>query len=173
MREALPPPHVEELTPPPDPVRCCERLDRWPHRLFLDSAARGPRLGRYSFLTADPSLVVRAKGTHVECVDRSGATSAVPDADALDVVRSLLAPHRVDAVPGLPPFQGGAAGYIGYDWGLTLERLPAPLYDDLALPDVVLGLYDWVIAWDHVESRAWLISTGLPETSPDARTRRA
>jgi para-aminobenzoate synthetase component I len=28
---------------------------------------------------------------------------------------------------------------------------------------VLLGLYDWVITWDHRESTAWLISTGLPE----------
>ncbi len=34
-------------------------------------------------------------------------------------------------VPGLPPFQGGVVGYIAYDWGLTLERLPAPRFDDL------------------------------------------
>ena len=31
------------------------------------------------------------------------------------------------------------------------------------------GIYDWVLAWDHGTSRAWLISTGLPETSPAAR----
>ena len=30
-----------------------------------------------------------------------------------------------------------------------LERIPPTRYDDLALPDVMLGLYDWVIAWDH------------------------
>ena len=65
---------------------------------------------------------------------------------------------------GLPPFQGGAAGYIGYDYGAVLERLPAPRYDDLAIPDVMLGLYDWVIAWDHRLGTAWLVSTGLPET---------
>jgi para-aminobenzoate synthetase component 1 len=82
-------------------------------------------------------------------------------------------PHRADAVPGLPPFQGGAAGYIAYDWGRVLERLPAPRYDDLGLPDVLLGIYDWVLAWDHQASRAWLISTGLPETSSDRRARRA
>ncbi|MBI4265231.1 MAG: aminodeoxychorismate synthase component I [Acidobacteria bacterium] len=41
------------------------------------------------------------------------------------------------------------------------------------MPDVVLGLYDWVLAWDHVASRAWLVSTGLPEQSPLARARRA
>jgi para-aminobenzoate synthetase component 1 len=163
---------VEELVPPPDPVRCCEQLDGLSYRLFLDSAARGS-LGRHSFLAADPIAVVRSKGSHTEHLDLLNGTERVVDGDALHIARALLAPHRVTAVPELPPFQGGAAGYLAYDWGRQLERLPAPRHDDLGLPDVVLGVYDWVLAWDHQESRAWLISTGLPETSPAARTRRA
>src|SRR3989441_9278633 len=87
-------------------------------------------------------------------------------------MRTLLAPHQVEPVPELPPFQGGAAGYIGYDWGAVLVRIPRPRYDDLAIPDVVLGLYDWVIAWDHQGQRAWVISTGIPEQGT-ARTERA
>jgi len=55
----------------------------------------------------------------------------------------------------------------------VLERLPLHRYDDLALPDAVLGVYDWVIAWDHRAARAWLISTGIPETDDAARSRRA
>ena len=150
-------PFVEELTPVPAPVQCCERLEGLPYRLFLDSAASTTRLGRYSFLMADPIAVIQSTGA----------------GDALDAVRARLAPHTADPVSGLPPFQGGVAGYIGYDWGLSLERLPAPRYDDLALPDVVLGVYDWVLAWDHVTSRAWLISTGMPETAESARMSRA
>ena len=163
---------VEELVPAPDPVRCCEQLEGLPYRLFLDSAARGS-LGRHSFLAADPIAVVRSKGSHTEHLDLLNGTGRVVDGDALHIARALLAPHRVTPVPELPPFQGGAAGYLAYDWGRQLERLPAPRHDDLGLPDVVLGVYDWVLAWDHRESRAWLISTGLPETSPAARTRRA
>src|SRR2546425_7181719 len=53
-----------------------------------------------------------------------------------------------------------------------LERIPRPRYDDLAIPDVVLGLYDWVIAWDHQAQRAWVISTGIPEQGT-ARVERA
>ena len=167
-------PLVEELVPSPDPVRCCELLDGLPYRLFLDSAARGGRLGRYSFLTADPVAVVRSKGAHVECVDLpGGAARVVAAADALDALRALVAPHATAPVPGLPPFQGGAAGYLAYDWGRVLERLPVPRYDDLALPDVVFGVYDWVLAWDHDTSSTWLISTGLPETAPAGRARRA
>ena len=106
-----------------------------PYRLFLDSAAQGARLGRYSFLTADPVAVVWSKGSRTECVDfhrRQGTRHAV-EGDALDAIRALLAPHASEPVPGLPPFQGGAAGYLAYDWGRALERLPAPRHDDLAL----------------------------------------
>src|ERR1051325_9544913 len=105
---------------------------------------------------AAPVAVVRTRG----------------DRGALEAVRTLLAPHRTDPVAGLPPFQGGAAGYIAYDWGLTLERLPAPRFDDLGLDDVVIGLYDWVLAWDHVAGKAWLISTGIPAAA-DRRAARA
>jgi para-aminobenzoate synthetase component 1 len=166
-------PVVEALVPPPDPVRCCELLEGFPYRLFLDSAARGTRLGRYSFVTADPIAVVRSKGARTECLDLPGGTRRVVAGDALEAVQALLTGHASEPVAGIPPFQGGAAGYLAYDWGRVLERLPAPRHDDLALPDVVLGVYDWVLAWDHDESHAWLVSTGLPETSPAARVRRA
>ena len=85
------------------------------------------------------------------------------DGDPLSAARQLLAPFAAAPVPGLPPFQGGAAGYLGYDWGAMLERVPRAAYDDLAIPDVLLGIYDWVIAWDHRTNRAWLVSTGMPE----------
>ena len=173
MGEGRAAPLVEALTPAPDPARCCELLDGLPYRLFLDSAVRNTRLGRYSFLSADPVAIVRSKGARAEWIDLRTGVMREADGDALDAIRALVAPYRTDAVPGLPPFQGGAAGYIAYDWGRTLERLPAPFYDDLALPDVVLGLYDWVVAWDHDASSAWLISTGLPERSAAGRMRRA
>ena len=187
------PPFVEELVPPPDPVRSAELLAGLGYRLFLDSATRGGRLGRYSFLSADPVALVRSKGKRTECLGL--ASFEAPDrappqgltgswrgvsGDALEAARELLAPHAADPVPGLPPFQGGVAGYLAYEWGRLLEdRLPEPRHDDLDLPDVILGVYDWVLAWDHEPDenldggRAWLISTGLPEITPEARARRA
>jgi len=166
-------PLAEELVPAPDPIACCERIAGVPGRLLLDSAARGGRLGRFSFLTADPVAEVRSRGRRTEAVDHLTGERRVRDGDALGAVRERLAPHMLAPVEGLPPFQGGAAGYLAYDWGLTLERLPEPRFDDLGLPDVVLGIYDWVIGWDHGTGRAWLVSTGLPEPPGRARTERA
>jgi para-aminobenzoate synthetase component 1 len=117
--------------------------------------------------------VVRSRGGAIECVDRVTGALRVAAGDPLAALRALLAPHMAEPLEGLPPFQGGAAGYVAYDWGLTLERLPEPRYDDLGLPDMVMGVYDWVLAWDHALSRAWLISTGLPATGPEARRARA
>jgi para-aminobenzoate synthetase component 1 len=165
-------PLVEELVPPPEPVRCCEQLDGLAYRLFLDSATTGTRLGRFSFLSADPVTVVRSKGARTECLDLAAGTRSRRQGDALSVLRALLAPHIAEPVIELPPFQGGAAGYLAYDWGHQLERLPYPRHDDLGLSDVLLGIYDWVLAWDHVAHRAWLVSTGIPETSAAARNRR-
>jgi len=164
-------PLVQELIPVPDPVECCARLRGLPYLLFLDSARDPGRLGRYSFLAADPAIVVHGKGARAAVLDTRTGTETPLTTHALAGVRALLAPHLTEPIPDLPPFQGGAAGYLAYDWGAVLERLPSPRYDDLAIPDVIFPIYDWVIAWDHLEHRAWLISTGLPETGTEKSQR--
>ena len=155
-------PLVEPLGPTPDPAEVCQRFIDLPYLLFLDSAAAQHPDAHYSFLAADPQCVVRSKGAATEIWRRPGGGWTPVPGDAVSVARGLLPPEPVAPISGLPPFQGGIAGYIGYDWGAVLERLPRPRFDDLYIPDVILGLYDWVIAWDHRIDTAWLISTGLP-----------
>jgi len=156
--EQPPPPRIQEIVPTPDPEEVFLRLGRLPHCLFLDSALGDPVLGRYSFATADPFdyFEVPADGS-----------------DALSRLRRRMSGWKATSMPGLPPFQGGAAGLLSYDLGRSLESLARPEYDEFQVPAVAVGLYDVVVAWDHVEGRAWLISQGLPETQPRRRARRA
>lgn len=86
-----------------------------------------------------------------------------------------LQQHRADPIPDLPPFQCGLAGYIGYEYGRRLERIPAPRRDDLQLPDVQLGAYDWVVAWDHERGKGWVVvrTDGQMGGWPDGRRRLA
>jgi len=148
---------VEELLPVPAVLDVFERTSGGSYRLLLDSASDPQRLGRYSFVAVDPVCVVRSRGAVTEIVDpRTGATDAC-QGDALSVVRRLVGVPVAAQDPALPPFQCGAAGYIGYDWGATLEKLPSPRYDDLGIPDVVLAIYDSIVAWDHQAARAWRI----------------
>ena len=154
-----------------DPDHACSRFLDLPYLLFLDSAALHHPDAHYSFLTADPHSIVRSKGPLTEVWHRTTGVWTATSGDALGAARALLPADPLEPIPGLPPFQGGIAGYIGYDWGAVLERLPRPRYDDLAIPDVILGLYDWVIAWDHRINSSWLISTGLPEEANQRQAR--
>jgi para-aminobenzoate synthetase component 1 len=149
---------VVELTPAPRPWDVFVRLAGLPFPLFLDSALPHPTLARYSFVAADP--FDRLVGRHTA-------------ADPFAALAGRLAPYRGETVPGLPPFQGGAAGLFGYDLCHHVERLPRPVFDEFATPDLAVGLYDWVVAFDHVRGRAWVVSTGFPETEPGRRRARA
>jgi para-aminobenzoate synthetase component 1 len=148
---------VEELSPAMAPWEVCQRLAGLPHLVFFDSAARLP-LARYSFVTADP-------------FDWIGARGGV--ADPFTLLAERLARYRLDPLPDLPPFQGGAAGLFGYDLCHHIEDLPRPAFDDFPVPDLAVGFYDWVIGFDHAANRCWLISTGLPESDARPRARRA
>ena len=147
---------AEEWRSAPPAWEACRRLAGRPHVLFLDSAAAGP-LGRYSFVACDPFRWMTG-------------------ADGLDPFRTLETELRcfpATPIEGLPPFQGGAAGMFGYGLARWLEKLPPPGLDEFRVPELAVGLYDVVLAWDHGEGRAWKISTGRPEDDLERRRERA
>jgi para-aminobenzoate synthetase component 1 len=151
-------PLAVEICPPPDFESALLRLARQPYCLALDSALRDPRLGRYSFLMADPF---------------DHFTAAADGTDGLALLAGKLQPFSASHRADLPPLQGGAAGLLSYDLGRSLERVPPPQYDEFGFPSLAIGLYDTVLAIDHVLHRAWIISQGFPEVGPAARQRRA
>ena len=151
-------PLVEELTPAPEAEEVFLRMAGLPCCLFLDSALRHPSLGRYSFLAADPFdfVAVPADGS-----------------DALALLAERMRHFAAATVPGLPPFQGGAAGLFSYDLCRSLENVPAARVDEFQVPAMAVGFYDVVVAFDHLSGRAWIISQGLPEIEPERRRLRA
>ena len=155
-------PLVEELVPCPDPWDVARRLAHLPHLLFLDSAERHPDRGRYSYVAADP----------VDILNR--AAPADPSEDVFWDDRFDCLPILRPDIPELPPFIGGWAGLFGYHLGRAFDRQLAPRTDEFSAPDLAVGVYDWVISFDHATGRAWVVSTGVvPEDSfpEDAPTR--
>ncbi|HEX3152751.1 MAG TPA: aminodeoxychorismate synthase component I [Gemmataceae bacterium] len=153
-------PLVEELTPAPDPWDVARRLARLPHLVFFDSADRHAERGRFSYVAADP----------VEWI-----VDSTRDPRSLDPFAELarrLAAFPLETLPELPPFQGGVAGQFGYGLQHAIERIPRPRFDEFRVPDLAVGIYDWVIAFDHRVDRAWLISTGYPDNRSGRAARR-
>ncbi len=153
-------PLVEELTPCPDVANALHAVCGLPNVLLLESTLCRDRIGRYSFLAADP--VAFFERQQCEFGDE-------PFGD----VRDFLQACSATTISDIPPFQGGAAGLLSYDLGHAWERLPSARKDEFQLPAMAVGVYDWVIAWDHEAGRAWVISHGFPETKQGKKTDRA
>jgi para-aminobenzoate synthetase component 1 len=161
-------PLVEELAPTLAPIDVLQHLSSLPWLIFLDSAQKQSPLARYSFITADPFDVLQARGWQAHFLN-----SPDTGADPFALLAKRLAEFGGDRRADLPPFQGGAAGLFGYDLCHHIERLPRPRFDEFGVPDMAVGLYDWVIAFDHVAERVWAVSTGWPEKDEHRRRHRA
>lgn len=153
-------PLVQELSPAPDLLQVVRALRGLPHLVVFDSAQQRRRLGRYSFVTADPLQTWQLKSVEFGC-------------DPFEPFERILPSGSQTSLPGLPPFQGGIAGLLGYELGGCFEKIPLPQIDEFQIPVLAAGWYDWVLAWDHEERRAWIISQGWPETDAARREERA
>ena len=146
-------------------------LSHHPYPFFLDSALEMPGLGRFSFAGCDPFLVLRCRGRVAETYQ--AGTVKRTDADPLDLLQETLASFPVprDSLP--IPFVGGAVGFIGYDVGRLIERLPEGPVDDTGLPDMCMAFYDAMLAFDHDQERTFAVSTGHPEPGGRRQAERA
>ncbi|MGY3487847.1 para-aminobenzoate synthetase component 1 [Bradyrhizobium sp. USDA 4011] len=158
--------HVRELQWI-EPVKALRCLAQRPHLTFLDSAAEDELLGRYSYLTCEPFSTYLVSG------GQASWNGQALTGDPWAILHDLLARYRETHRPDLPPFQGGAAGFLAYDLNRTLERLPAPSIPGLGLPQSILHFYDVVLSFDHRDHRCWIVSTGWPEKDPARRADRA
>jgi anthranilate synthase component 1 len=131
------------------PVTAFRRFDGGACGCLFESVVSGERVGRYSFLAADPFMRLEARRTTV-CVVRSADVETHEADDPLAELQQRLAAYRPARLPELPPFTGGAIGYAAYDAVRYTEHLPDAPPDDLGLPDVSFAFFDRLVVFDHV-----------------------
>lgn len=106
---------------------------------FLESDVSGPRSGRFAVLGTDPECLFRSTDQGAELLRGDGAPlEGAEGGKIFDLLRSHIAEGRGVRYPGLPPFFGGAAGYVAHEAvedfddlfhdhpGRTLPRPPVP-----------------------------------------------
>lgn len=173
-------PLVEEIPNAPSPEEAFKRLSGLPFLLFLDSAATDEIRGCHSYLAACPFEVLRTSDGITEILTSNGPevnnisyeTAGREAGDPFEFLRRRLQRWAAPHVEGLQPFQGGAAGLFGYGLAHCIENIPRPRHDEFEVPDLAIGLYDWVLAWDHSSETCRIISHGFP-AEPAGRQRQA
>ena len=145
-----------------DPVAAFRALAGQPWAMLLHSAAADPVRGRFSYAVAEPVATL-------ESVDGIVRLDGRPVAgDPFAALAAMLAGSPPAAPAGPAPFAGGAVGFIGYEAGRHLEKLPARHGNPERQPEMAFGLYDTVAVYDHVEERAW-VQAARPEAMGRAK----
>ncbi|WP_426149566.1 aminodeoxychorismate synthase component I [Pseudomonas sp. DC3000-4b1] len=129
-----------------DPSAYFAQIKDAPGAVLLDSARPVATRGRFDLLSAWPreSLAPR--------VGEPGRAFMARLRGALARLGTAQLPEGSEL-----PFAGGLIGYLAYDFGRRLERLPEGPDSDFRLPDAQLGLYDWALISDHQAERCWLM----------------
>ncbi|MFM5065416.1 aminodeoxychorismate synthase component I [Aeromonas caviae] len=140
-------------------------LQHQPWAILLESAGPLGADNGFDIISADPLATLETRGTST-CLTQDNHQHH-HDGDPLALLaktQQALLGERVEDDSGLP-FIGGALGLFGYDLGRRFERLPAVAQQDIQVPDMAVGIYDWAllrnVATGHWQLTHWGDEAGL------------
>jgi anthranilate synthase component 1 len=132
------------------PIGVFEKIDNGVWSFLLESAEGNDRVGRYSFLGSEPRIYFEARGRRILIQQGGQKQEFETPLDPLAELQRVMGKFRAVTLPDLPPFSGGAVGYIGYDAVRFFEPSvgEAPP-DQLGVPDMVFMVTDTFLVFDH------------------------
>ena len=124
---------------------------------LLESVEGGEAIARYTFLGLAPSARLTARGGEVE-IEKEGKRrkSRLP---FLPTLEALTLRDRYEPDADLPPFCGGAVGYLGYDAARLFEAIPDRHAPASEMPDALFLRFDAIVVFDHVRGQILLTTT--------------
>ena len=146
-----------------DPVAAFAPFADQSMAVLLDSASTGSR-DRYSYIAIDPYRVLTAGEQTI--LDGRPLSADPFTVLAQEMAHLGMAHHHLPQQEDMPetltvPFRTGAIGFFAYELGRHLERLPTPAPNDLDLPEMVIGFYDTIAAFDTETQCAWVLARSL------------
>jgi aminodeoxychorismate synthase component I len=129
------------------------RLDR--PSFLLESGNGVTANARYSFFGSDPYLTLTGRALEYR-IETAGHVRTY-SGSAYHALERMLAASSIVRPRGVPPFYGGAVGYLGYDLIRSFESIPALADDDLRLPDLHMIFVDVTAAIDHQTRMLYLM----------------
>jgi anthranilate synthase component 1 len=142
------------------------------YAFLLESVEGGERVARYSFLGADPELIVRGRGDMTIVTRRGGETAKIAGQRAVDYLRDYFRGRKLARRGGLAPMSGGAVGYLAYDAARWFEPALEPdLGRDAPRDDALFMIFRTVLAFDRVRQQIEIASVVMTEEAAGSRER--
>lgn len=144
-------------------------------KFLLESVEKGENVGRYSIITLGNKCTIKAIGNTVSIIENNGESSfkmIKEMKNPLLAVREYFAEMRVPAYEELPPFFGGAIGYIGYEAIRYFEDIPVRENKD-GIPDILMVIPETLLIYDSVRRTIFIIVTTFPREKPQQEYEKA
>jgi anthranilate synthase component I len=152
------------------PLSFFKRLERDRYAFILESVEGSERWARYSFLGTRPQRVFKARGNQVELIDNGKVKKWHTDAP-LKALEELLKDYRPVPVSGVPPFFGGALGYMSYDAVEQFHGIVNDKKDPLGMPEIFFLFVQTLVAFDNLKHTIKVIDN--VQVAPGTNLRRA
>lgn len=117
------------------------------------------RNGNYSMFGINPVAVLEGWENHLNVVDHSGRQEKM-EGDPLLAMKQWMSQHETLYDETLPDFQGGAMGFISYDYARKIEKLPKLAKDDLETPLLYFLVFEEMVVFDYENQTIWLMKIG-------------
>ena len=157
----LVPVYKEILADLETPVSAFLKIDDGKYSYLLESVEGGEKWGRYSFLGTSPFLIIRAKDKRIEVIKNGKKSISDTDENPLLLLKRLLREYKPVSIDGLPPFFGGAVGYLAYDMIRHFEDISLKKRASLELPDIIFMFTDTLLIFDNIRQRIKVVSNVL------------
>jgi anthranilate synthase component I len=152
------------------PLSFFKRLERDRYSFLLESVEGSERWARYSFLGTAPHRVFKASGNQVEIVEHGKIKKLVSEVP-LKTLQDLLKDCQPVTVPGVPPFFGGALGYVSYNAVEQFHEIANNKQDPLRLPEIFFVFVQTLVAFDNLKHTIKVIDN--VEVNRNSNLRRA
>jgi anthranilate synthase component I len=132
------------------PLSFFQRLERDRYAFLLESVEGSERWARYSFLGTRPYLVFKSRGQNVEIIEGRKKRKLAAE-QPLRVLEDLIKEYRPVAADGVPPFFGGALGYVSYDAVERFDRIRNAKREPLGAPEIFFIFVQTLVAFDNLK----------------------
>ena len=127
-------------------------------KFLLESSHSHQDNGRYSYIGSDPYLEVKSIGQQVLITNHETGETREEQVLVVEFLKQeLLVEVEADDIE-LPPFNGGAMGYLGYDVIRQYENIGAVPEDELNMPDAHFLFFKQLIVFDHLLQKIHLLT---------------
>ena len=129
------------------PLSIYLKLAKNSYSFLLESITGGENLARYSIIGINPRKIIK-----------TGKNEKLGEVDPLLEVKNEINSYKVPEIKKLPPFTGGAVGYISYDSVSYFEdTVIKNKKGDLEVPESIFLLTESLVVFDHVKQTIFII----------------